>query len=113
MLIERNEKGHFIKSGNPGGRPKVIEGVRDLARQYKDDAIETLVTIAKNPKISASARVAAACAILDRGYGKCHQYTENVNMNGNLEDFLDHVAAETRKENGVNDFGYRSEIEEL
>ena len=40
-------KGGFKKgrSGNPGGRPKEIGEVRELARQYTPQAIEALQTI--------------------------------------------------------------------
>lgn len=56
-------------SGNPGGRPKVIAEVRDLARQHTRKAIQTLVKVMQLGE-SDSARVAAANALLDRGYGK-------------------------------------------
>jgi hypothetical protein len=58
------------KSGNPGGRPRVLAEVRDLARQHATTAIQTLADIASNVKAPPAARVAAATAILDRGYGK-------------------------------------------
>lgn len=58
------------KSGNPGGRPKVIAHVRDLAREHTAVAIATLVSVMKNAKSPLAARVAAANAILDRGYGR-------------------------------------------
>ena len=61
-------------SGNPGGRPKVIGEVRDLARAYTIEAIETLNSIMSDKKAPAAARIAAAQAILDRGYGKPSQY---------------------------------------
>ncbi len=77
------------QSGNPAGRPKANVVIRDFARQYTDKAIQTLVQIAGNEKISASARVQAANALLDRGWGKPHQYTENVSVKGSLIDFLD------------------------
>ncbi len=56
-------------SGNPGGRPKVIAEVRDLARQHTRKAIQTLVTVMQSGE-SDSARVAAANALLDRGFGR-------------------------------------------
>lgn len=97
-MFEQRDQGRFVKgvSGNPGGRPKVIENVRDLARQHTDAAIETLVTIALNPKSSDSARVQAASALLDRAWGKPHQYTESMNVKAGLNEFLDRVAAETK-----------------
>jgi hypothetical protein len=41
----------------------------DLARSFTDVAIRTLVEVATNGS-SDSARVAAACALLDRAYGR-------------------------------------------
>ena len=51
------EKG---QSGNPGGRPKVIAEVKELARAHTGEAIETLVSIMTNPKSAPAARVSAA-----------------------------------------------------
>jgi hypothetical protein len=65
-------KGGFQKgrSGNPGGRPKEVGEVRDLARQYTPQAIEALQTIMNEQEAPASARVAAAEALLNRGWGR-------------------------------------------
>jgi len=63
------------ESGNPGGRPAVAKEIRELARQYTDVAIEALRSIALSGK-NESARVAAAQALLDRGYGKPKQGLE-------------------------------------
>ena len=38
------------QSGNPGGRPKVIAEVKELARAHTGEAIGTLVSIMTNPK---------------------------------------------------------------
>lgn len=59
------EKG---KSGNPGGRPKCADDVKDLARKYSKEAVKRLVDWMRdeNPKAS----VAACTALLDRAYGK-------------------------------------------
>ena len=57
-------------SGNPGGRPKVLGDVQELARQQSPLAIETLAEIMSNEKTPPAARVAAANVLLDRGYGK-------------------------------------------
>jgi hypothetical protein len=57
-------------SGNPGGRPKVLGDVQELARQQSPEAINTLVAIMQNEKAPPAARVAAANSLLDRGYGK-------------------------------------------
>jgi len=57
-------------SGNPGGRPKVLGDVQELAREKSPEAIETLSNIMRDEKAPPAARVAAANALLDRGYGK-------------------------------------------
>jgi hypothetical protein len=57
-------------SGNPGGRPKALGEVQQLARQHTYRAIELLVEVAENENASPSARIAAWSAILDRGWGK-------------------------------------------
>lgn len=62
------------QSGNPGGRPKLPEDVmhvRALARQYTAQAVEALVDVMIGG--SGSARVAAANALLERGWGKAEQ----------------------------------------
>src|SRR5262245_36238101 len=58
------------QSGNPGGRPKVVGHVREIARQHTDEAIETLVAVMRDPKSPPAARALASNSILDRGYGK-------------------------------------------
>lgn len=63
------------KTGNPGGRPKLPEDVRhvrELARQYTEQAIETLAKVMRSSK-SDSAKVAAVNTILERGWGKAPQ----------------------------------------
>ena len=57
-------------SGNPGGRPKVLGDVQELARQQSPQAIDALAKIMSDEKAPPAARVAAANALLDRGYGK-------------------------------------------
>jgi hypothetical protein len=44
-------------SGNPRGRPKLLQDVRDLARKYTQEAIETFVHIKpQRPRVSRQAR---------------------------------------------------------
>jgi Family of unknown function (DUF5681) len=57
------------QSGNPGGRPVGYGEIRQLARAHTNAALETLLEVAKSGK-SESARVAAAVALLDRGWGR-------------------------------------------
>ncbi|MCC6475130.1 MAG: hypothetical protein IT514_15460 [Burkholderiales bacterium] len=59
------------KSGNPGGRPKKspeLRRIEDLAKQHSEEAIMALLDEAKHGK--GQPRVAAAVAILDRGWGR-------------------------------------------
>lgn len=64
------------QSGNPAGKPKTVEHVRDLARQQTADAISTLAEIMRDKKAPHSARVAAATGLLDRGWGRPAQAVE-------------------------------------
>ena len=47
--------------------------IRTLARSYTKAAIKTLVGIMRQPKAPPAARVMAANALLDRGWGKAAQ----------------------------------------
>lgn len=57
------------QSGNPGGRPKVVAEVTELARKHCPAAIARLVKIMGKSK-DERVVVAACVAILDRGCGK-------------------------------------------
>jgi Family of unknown function (DUF5681) len=57
------------QSGNPGGRPRELRDVIELARSHSADAIATLAKIMRNEQAPPAARLGAAAA-LDRGYGK-------------------------------------------
>ena len=58
------------KSGNPGGRPRTVQSIQELARKHTIEALDVLVQIMLNEKAPPNARVAAANTLLDRGYGK-------------------------------------------
>jgi hypothetical protein len=62
------------KSGNPGGRPKDVGPIKELAKQHTLPAMQALVSALKDK--NGRTRVAAAEAILDRGYGKPTQHHE-------------------------------------
>lgn len=63
------EKG---KSGNPSGRPKVNFELQGLAREHTKAAVKALVDALEDDKL----KVAAAQALLDRGWGRPTQTTE-------------------------------------
>jgi hypothetical protein len=57
------------QSGNPGGRRKEDAKVKDFAKEHTQLAIDTLVNLCKNGKAE-STKLAAAIALLDRGWGR-------------------------------------------
>ena len=57
-------------SGNPGGRPKIKVDMRERVRVHAGAAIDTLLAVMSDGKAPPAARVSAAIAILDRGYGR-------------------------------------------
>ena len=57
-------------SGNPGGRPSGVGEIREIAREHTDEAIQTLLQVMTDLKAPPSARVGAAIAVLDRGWGR-------------------------------------------
>lgn len=64
---------------NPGGlKRKGRAELAALAREYTEDAIKTLADICTDAEAPAAARVTAASALLDRGWGKP---TQEVNIN--------------------------------
>jgi hypothetical protein len=65
------------QSGNPSGRPKIVGAIQELARHHTKEAISTLAAIMQNEEMPPAARVAAANALLDRGYGKPPQALEH------------------------------------
>ena len=68
----RNSDGTFLQgySGNPSGRPAIISELQKLARTHTPTALATLVEIMSNAASPPNSRVAAAVALLDRGYGR-------------------------------------------
>ena len=71
------------QSGNPGGKRKQDYRIRDLAQALTEEALETLRSIMKGSEDD-RARVAAANAILDRGYGKPAQAVDITNSDGSM-----------------------------
>jgi hypothetical protein len=91
-----------FKPGKPGGpgRPKkkaeekataiakkAIADVKAAAKECTEDAIKTLKSVMKDESKPAAARVGAAIAILDRGWGKPQQQIDaNVNFFDQMSD---------------------------
>jgi hypothetical protein len=68
------QKGQVL---NPGGRPKEVAHVKELARQWTTEAVQTLAVIMKDESAPHSARVKASESLLDRAWGKA-EATVNV-----------------------------------
>ena len=84
------------QSGNPGGRPKVLGEVQELARQHAPTVIVELARLALRAK-SETARIAAIRELLDRGYGRPRQAMEvSVPADNPLQLLLDEIDARSR-----------------
>ena len=73
MAVRGGKRSTSFKPGNranPGGRPKAIISLVELARAQTEASIKTLVEIRDSTQAPAAARVGAANALLDRGWGK-------------------------------------------
>jgi hypothetical protein len=87
------------QSGNPNGRPKIPEEVRELARTYTIPAIKELAKLAGlvtvvlpngdeapvGRAMSEAVQRQALCDLLDRGYGKPTQAVEGTGDDGEIK----------------------------
>ena len=86
------------QSGNPGGRPKVLGELQELARQHAPKAIVELARLALKAR-SETARIAAIRELLDRGYGKSRQSMEvSIPAGDPIQMLLDEIDARSRIE---------------
>ena len=86
------------QSGNPGGRPKVLGEVQELARQYAPKAIVELARLALKAK-NETARIAAIRELLDRAYGRARLTMEVSAPAGDvIQQLLDDIDARSRNE---------------
>ena len=60
--------------GRVAGTPnKATASIKEVAQQYTEDALKTLVAVMGDETAPHAARVAAANSLLDRGHGKPRQ----------------------------------------
>ncbi len=84
------------QSGNPGGKPRELVEVQRAAREHTLVALNTLVEVASNSRAAHAARVSAATALLDRGWGRPAQQVDlNASVEGSLVDVLASLAGAT------------------
>lgn len=67
------EKG---KSGNPSGRPKVPDDIKDMLKAATPDACRLLCNTINDPDAKLDLRVRCSEIVLDRVYGKPQQAVE-------------------------------------
>ena len=70
MAENRANTGRFVagQSGNPRGRPKIPQDVKDAIRGACPEAVRVLIAMLSSRK--EAYRLEAAKTLLDRGYGK-------------------------------------------
>jgi hypothetical protein len=95
-LAERDPMGRLYPGSvlERAGRP-VGPTVTTLARQYTTEAITCLAVVMDDPKAPQAARVTAAQALLDRGWGKAPVQID-LNARSNFADFLRDVGVAAR-----------------
>lgn len=85
------------QSGNPKGRAKIVledgRALSDVAKEYTTEAIETLASVMREGQ-SDKARISAANALLDRGWGRPKQ---DMDLGVNLGAELASIIAERRE----------------
>ena len=82
-LLKKRTEGELAEPGKVRTAKSVTE-IRSLARSHTRTAINVLVGIMRSKDATAAARVTAANAILDRGWGKANQAIE-IGDDGALE----------------------------
>jgi ribosomal protein L11 len=55
--------------------------LKEVAAQYSEEAIETLVQVMRDPETSAAVKVQAADKLLDRSHGRPPVHIEPTNLN--------------------------------
>jgi hypothetical protein len=90
------------KSGNPGGRPKVLRELQELARNHAPAVIAELARLALKGK-NETARIAAGRELLDRGFGRARQSLEVSEPGENIiRMLLDDIDARNREVDRLN-----------
>jgi hypothetical protein len=90
-LVERDQQGRLLPGSQlPNKGRKGGPMVTTLARQYTEQAVDLLGRIVEDEKAPPAARVAAAQALLDRGWGKAPIQVD-VSVRAKFDDFLREV----------------------
>ena len=73
------------QSGNPSGRQKIPDDVKEMARGLTREAIQTLAAVMRDKAAPPSARIRAAEVILDRGWGR-PETSANIRISGEVRE---------------------------
>jgi uncharacterized ParB-like nuclease family protein len=87
-IVDLNETERRLwenSSGNPSGRPKLPEDVKELARGLTKEAIQTLAAVMRDAHAPHSARVRSAEVILDRAWGR-PETSANIRISQDVRD---------------------------
>jgi hypothetical protein len=73
----KTSRRNVVTQQNKSSMAKAVTEIRSLARSHTRTALNVLVAVMRNTKATPPARVAAANALLDRGWGKPTQALAN------------------------------------
>jgi HEAT repeat protein len=73
------------QSGNPSGRPKQDIHLKELAKSFTQEAVDTLAQVMRDSSAPPAARVKASECLLDRAWGKA-ETNANVNVSRDVKD---------------------------
>src|SRR6266852_1449744 len=73
------------QSGNPSGRMKIPEDVKEMARGLTKEAISTLAAVMRDRTAPHSSRIRAAETLLDRAWGK-PETSANIRISRDVRD---------------------------
>ena len=85
----RHRRGYPARKPLP--RKKIPTDIRSLCRAYTDEGVRVLASIMRQPEHSASARVQAAIALLDRGWGRAPQTHTGEDGEGDIRVTIRHI----------------------
>lgn len=104
-MEKKQIKGRFTKgkSGNPGGRPKKLEDVKELAATYTKDAIERLAYWMKTDDSKAS--ISASTALLNRAWGMPTAPVEHTGKDGEAIQTENYIRPALTRDEWLNQHG--------
>jgi len=84
-----NRRGYPTRK--PLARKKIPADIRSLCRAYTDEGVRVLASIMRQPEHPPAARVQAAIALLDRGWGRVPQAHTGEDGEGDIRVTIRHI----------------------